>query len=278
VKSVLPNFFVIGAMRCATTTLCDTLALHPDVFMTTPKELNYFSNDVMFAKGPGWYESFFAAAAGKAAVGEGSTNYTKVSLYPHAAERLAAQCADAKLIYIARDPIARIESHWLHLLRHGHDMPAIADALRQVPDMLATSLYWRQIGAYRRHFPDRQLLVVFFEDFVRAPAATMARVCEFLGLDPVETVTRARLHSNAYPDVPVDGTVLRFMRRLPGMRGVTRLQPASLRGLARKLKAPQPEASLWPADLRAETLRALRPDAEQFLAFCGKPADFWPLT
>ena len=35
---VRPNFFVIGGSKCGTTALCELLANHPDVFISTPKE------------------------------------------------------------------------------------------------------------------------------------------------------------------------------------------------------------------------------------------------
>lgn len=41
-RGVLPNLIVIGAMKCGTTALHRYLGLHPDVFMSEPKELNYF--------------------------------------------------------------------------------------------------------------------------------------------------------------------------------------------------------------------------------------------
>lgn len=274
----MPNFFVIGAMRSATTSLCNMLALHPKVFMSTPKELDFFSADDVFARGLDWYRGLFAAANGAAAIGEGSTSYTKQLLYPQAAERLAKYRPDAKLIYIVRHPLRRIESHWLHLLRDGCDLPTLSEAIRQRPDMIDVSLYWKQIGAYRRLFSDERILTVFVEDLQASPETVIARVCEFLGIGAVAGVTQARVHSNAYPEVGVDGAALRLMRKVPGARALAALQPSALREIWRKLKRPQPEVtSAWTDDLRANVVRALEPDTREFLAFHGKPMDFWPL-
>ena len=51
-----PNFLVIGAMKCGTTSLCSLLDQHPDIFMSNPKETYFFSNDEVYQKGLKCYE------------------------------------------------------------------------------------------------------------------------------------------------------------------------------------------------------------------------------
>ena len=58
-----PDFIIIGAMKCGTSTLAAQLACQDGVFLTTPKEPNFFSDDEIYARGHGWYRSLFAAAA-----------------------------------------------------------------------------------------------------------------------------------------------------------------------------------------------------------------------
>lgn len=54
--STLPNFLVIGAMKCATTSLCDLFAAQPHMVVCTSKEPESFSDDTVLARGWGWYE------------------------------------------------------------------------------------------------------------------------------------------------------------------------------------------------------------------------------
>lgn len=51
-----PNFFIIGAPKCGTTSLAHYLGEHPDIFMSYPKEPFYFCPDVIRTKvsSPGW--------------------------------------------------------------------------------------------------------------------------------------------------------------------------------------------------------------------------------
>ncbi|MEM1409443.1 MAG: sulfotransferase, partial [Pseudomonadota bacterium] len=82
-----PDFCIIGAMKCGTTTLAYQLGAQEGVFITDPKEPNFFSDDDQYAKGIDWYTSLFSTAPRGAFLGEASTHYTKFPTYPVAAER-----------------------------------------------------------------------------------------------------------------------------------------------------------------------------------------------
>ena len=58
----LPHFLVIGAMKSATSTLHNQLAAQPGIFMSTPKEPNFFSDDTVYAQGLAWYHGLFSGA------------------------------------------------------------------------------------------------------------------------------------------------------------------------------------------------------------------------
>ena len=60
--SRLPDFIVMGAMKCATSTLHEQLAAQPGFFMSKPKEPNFFSDDEIYARGLDWYRSLFAGS------------------------------------------------------------------------------------------------------------------------------------------------------------------------------------------------------------------------
>ena len=45
-----PNFFIVGAPKCGTTTLFSWLSEHPNVFMSRVKEPNHFNKDFNFPK------------------------------------------------------------------------------------------------------------------------------------------------------------------------------------------------------------------------------------
>ena len=127
-----PEFLIIGAPKAGTTALHSALALHPDVFMTTPKEPKYWmcgDAPPPHWTGPGdahsqqewvWrrrdYEALFEPGAQHRARGESTPFY--LWSYP-AQRRIAEHLPDVKLIAVVRDPIDRAYSNWMHLWSDG---------------------------------------------------------------------------------------------------------------------------------------------------------------
>ncbi len=103
--SKLPNFLIIGAMKCATSSLHEQLALQDGIFMTELKEPNFFSNDEEYTKGMSWYLSHFQDAQTEDLAGESSTHYTKLPTYPETITRIQEHLPNAKFIYVIRHPI-----------------------------------------------------------------------------------------------------------------------------------------------------------------------------
>ena len=83
-----PDFIIIGAMKCATSTLHEQLALQPGCFMTSPKEPCFFSDDDVYAQGLDWYGGLFEATPTGARCGESSTHYTKLPTHARTVERM----------------------------------------------------------------------------------------------------------------------------------------------------------------------------------------------
>ena len=205
-----PNFLVIGAMKSATTTLWEILRRHPQISMPAQKDLAFFCTESQFARGWEWYEARFPGADGKVAIGECTVGYTKHVIFPDTSRRIATHLPDAKLIYIVRNPLERIESHWRHLLGRGHDVASFDEFLRSQPDVVDTSCYWRQIGAYRAHFPDEKILVLFFEEFVKDQQLVLKRCFEFLRVDPALGAADAKLAANVSKGSRMDGSLIRL--------------------------------------------------------------------
>jgi hypothetical protein len=109
-----PDFLIVGAMKCGTTTLAEQLGAQPGVFMTKPKEPFFFSNDDVFERGLDWYADLFAKAECGDIKGEASTHYTMLPTYPDTIARLKAAVPAPKLIYVLRNPVQRALSHYKH--------------------------------------------------------------------------------------------------------------------------------------------------------------------
>ena len=120
----LPNFVVIGAMKAGTVSLRHYLDEHPDVFLGrggTFGEPNFFTAEYNWPRGRGWYESLFDGADQAAAIGECSPSYTMAPAFGGVPERMAQVVPDARLIYLVRDPIARMRSMYMHQVSAGRE-------------------------------------------------------------------------------------------------------------------------------------------------------------
>ncbi|MEM9374002.1 MAG: sulfotransferase, partial [Planctomycetota bacterium] len=217
-----PDFVIIGAMKCATTTLHDQLARQQGVFMSTPKEPNFFSDDGVWSRGIGWYESLFRDAPGGALRGESSTHYTKLPTYPETIDRFAEHLPDAKLIYVMRDPVARLVSQYIHEWSEARISVPIDEAVERHPELLDYSRYATQLRPWLDRFGSDRVLPVFFERITARPAAEFERVCRFVGVAgeagwaedaAPRNVSSERIRKNPVRDAVLDLRAMRWLRR-----------------------------------------------------------------
>jgi hypothetical protein len=94
-----PNFIGVGAMKCATTFISECLRYHPEIFMSSPKEIHYFTSD---NKNFDWYLSFFENSSEYKARGEFSIGYLPNQ---KVADRIKRELGVVKIIVSIRNPI-----------------------------------------------------------------------------------------------------------------------------------------------------------------------------
>ncbi|MEO0645685.1 MAG: sulfotransferase domain-containing protein [Cyanobacteria bacterium J06650_10] len=255
-----PNFVIMGAMKCATTTLHDQLSLQPGVFMTTLKEPLFFSDDDVYARGLDWYLSLFAAAAPDDICGESSTHYTKLPTYPQALTRLQQHAPDVKLIYVMRDPIERLVSQYVHEWSQRAISGALTQAIKRHPELYQYSQYSMQLRPYLEAFGPGCVLPVFFERIKQDPRSELARVGEFIGMKQpaiwqTETAhshsSRDRLRKSPVRDAIVNAPLLRDIRQ--------NLVPKSVRQWVRGLWQMQERPKISESD-RAWLSAKIDPD------------------
>ena len=209
----LPDFLIIGAMKCATSTLQAQLAAQPGVFMTTPKEPNFFSDDEIYARGLPWYEGLFADAAPGDLKGEASTHYTKLPTYPECLARLSAALERPKLIYMIRNPIDRAISHYIHEWTLGRMPDEIGTAIERHPELIAYSEYAYQIAPYLETYGAERICLTSLERLQADPGGELTRIGTFLDLPapPVWQEEQARVNASAQRirRLPLHGLLIR---------------------------------------------------------------------
>lgn len=179
----LPDYVIIGAMKCGTSTLAAQLGAQDGVFMTDPKEPNFFSDDAVHARGMEWYRGLFAPAAPGDLKGEASTHYTKLPTHPRTLDRLSQALDRPRLVYLIRNPLDRLVSHYIH----EWTMRVISDdldtALEKHPELIEYSRYGMQIAPWIARFGPQAVHVDTLEAMKSAPQDLLDRVGRFLGCE-----------------------------------------------------------------------------------------------
>ncbi len=176
-----PDFIVIGAMKSATSSLHVQLASQRGIFMSEPKEPNFFSDDDQYRRGVEWYSSLFANAREGHLCGESSTHYTKLPDHPETIRRMAALVPNVKLVYIMRHPIDRLVSHYIHQWTQNVIRCDINDALDRYPELINYSRYSYQLEPYFEAYGKHSVLPVFFAAVRKQPQTELERIARFVG-------------------------------------------------------------------------------------------------
>jgi hypothetical protein len=259
--STRPTFVVIGAMKAGTTSLWRYLGDHPDVFMPEEKEPDYFVAEKTWSRGPEWYESLFVDGESCAARGEASTNYAKYPLFQGVPARIASMLPDVKVLYVLREPIERIVSHYRHALRAGWEKAPLEQAIECDPQYVYVSSYAMQAEQYLDWFDRSQLMIVRADDLRLDRGATIERIYAFIGADPSwrPSALEAELHGAGSDPTRRSGIAL--LDRVPGRRAARWLVPPPLRRAYHRASAlDHPDRLALSAEARRRLIDRLRPD------------------
>ncbi len=275
-----PNLFLVGAMKCGTTSLHNMLDAHPSIHMCqNPKEPAWFAG-VNSAKDLAWYLERFAGAGDERYVGESSTDYTKAPRLGPVARRIREFSPDARILYIMRDPVARAISHYwweVEYSAEGRSFPEAMKALREIADV---GNYAMQIEPYLEVFGRDRVHVLTMEELTRAPAAAMGAIFDFLGIQPIETGYGDLAHDNRGKDqVPrVSGPFSR-LKGTPLWTAAKAVMPPGIRKKAIAALA-RPVDRTIPEDEMAAALAILRPrllrETEALSRLLGRDFPEWP--
>jgi len=222
-----PDYLIVGAQRCGTTSLFKTLAQHPGVVRPRwHKGVHYF--DTGYHHGPRWYRGHFPTRAQRSAAerrlgypplsGESSPYYL---FHPLAAARIAADLPRTRLLVTLRDPVERAYSAHSHERGKGFEDLPFEEALAAEPGRIAgeaerlaadptAASFHLQHHAYltRGHYLPQlerlaaavgrdRMLVIDAGDFFVDPEPVYARVLDFLGLPPAPGTVFEKHNSRA---------------------------------------------------------------------------------
>jgi hypothetical protein len=229
---VLPDFIIIGARRCGTTSLYNYLTEHPDVLPALKKEIFFF--DLFYDKGVEWYRWHFptriekrlreAMGRSKVITGEATPSYIFDAMAP---KRIHSFNPNAKLIVCLRNPVEtaisaynfglkmktytaeevvfeKVVSGELDYVARGGKPFFQQNGHKEIDPhctYLARGRYIDLLEPWFNVFPDDQIKVVISEQLFENPNRVYNEVLEFLGLQPHKLRTYETFNSNEYGGV-----------------------------------------------------------------------------
>jgi len=274
----LPNLIILGAQKCGTSGLHYYLGLHPEVSMSSPKELNFFIAERNWSRGLEWYSRHFDSSA--RCRGEASPNYTAFPQHMGVPERMSEVVPDARLIYIVRDPLDRIAAHYVHNFAKRREKGALRETLLHPnTSYVARSKYFTQLQRFIEHYDRERILVIENSDLRDRRAATLRRVFEFAGVDAGfehPKFEQVRHSTSRKKRATKMGMRVQRMSRSRSGRRIPRRAWLAL-DVALPLSKPisRPSTDELREALGGQVLEVLHEDAERLREFTGRDLASW---
>ena len=214
---MLPDFIIIGAAKCGTTSLYDFIVKHPAIGAAKRKEVHYFADKHEKAKlkygegspavnqekfGVNWYRSNFPTKF-KAWAYHNKTNQRMLTgeatpqylIHPGVPETMINLLPNAKLIVILRNPTDRAYSAYNHNRRNGVEDLSFEDAIKQdlagqntrhIRNYLNRGHYAEHLERWFKHYDREQFLILTNDELREKLQDTMNKVFKFLGVVPFQ--------------------------------------------------------------------------------------------
>ncbi|HLI63612.1 MAG TPA: sulfotransferase domain-containing protein [Terriglobales bacterium] len=288
-----PNFFIIGAPKCGTTSLATYLREHPKIFFPARKELLFFNTDMAsraVRSEADYYGYFSDAQPQHIAVGEGSVTY----LYSDAAvPNILKAIPDAKFIVMARNPIDMAVSLHAQLHRQGDEnLKDFATAWhvqekrkkgKRIPPLCTDpslllygnvcSVGWQLKRLYTRVARHR-VLVLFQDDLKRDTRSVYLQTLEFLGV-PDDGRTAFGVHNTRQPRLrsQLFQAVLRSIGVLKLRLGVKR--SFRILPLIERLNVTSVRESVIDREFKVELAQYFRNDVEEMSTLVDRDLSAW---
>ncbi|WP_420576961.1 sulfotransferase family protein [Ekhidna sp.] len=188
------NFFIVGVPKAGTTSLHDTLARHSQVYMSDPKEVNYFSAEDILNENLYYragvvsslvdYEKIFQDR-NETILGESSVSYFGYSSVPL---KIREYNPEAKILIVLRNPVQRAFSHYLMDRKLGHCTETFEELANQylnnkkdlkTRQYFSLSEYSESLSRYYELF-EKNLFVCTYDDLLNNGKNVLDEIQKFL--------------------------------------------------------------------------------------------------
>jgi hypothetical protein len=192
---------------------------------------------------------------------------------------MAALVPDARLIFVVRDPVARIEAHWVHNYAKRRERGTVIETITHPnTTYVLRSRYYMQLERFLRYYDRSRILVFQQSDLRERREDTLREVFDFVDVDPsfhhkafntVRHRTAKKRRATKAGMKVQEWSRTDWGKRVP--KAFWNYAEAGLR-LSRPIERPNLRDQL-PDDV----LAALREDAQKLREFTGRDFDNWSI-
>jgi len=222
---VIPDFLVIGAKRCGTTSLYQHLPEHPCISKSPHDNMGFFNDN--FHLGVNWYKSFFPTTFTRKKIKSKFGNFlafdvtTKYMEEESTANNVYQTKPNMKIIIILRNPVDRaysqyhlsvrqtaerrsfedvVEENMNRLNKESHEHYEIKPRFSAKEDnYLKKGLYALQLRYWLKIFPRENILIVSTEEFESNQQIIYNKIFEFLNISKFEVKNTKKMEKGNYP-------------------------------------------------------------------------------
>jgi len=222
---VIPDFLVIGAKRCGTTSLYQHLPEHPCISKSPHDNMGFFNDN--FHLGVNWYKSFFPTTFTRKKIKSKFGNFlafdvtTKYMEEESTANNVYQTKPNMKIIIILRNPVDRaysqyhlsvrqtaerrsfedvVEENMNRLNKESHEYYEIKPRFSAKEDnYLKKGLYALQLRYWLKIFPRENILIVSTEEFESNQQIIYNKIFEFLNISKFEVKNTKKMEKGNYP-------------------------------------------------------------------------------
>lgn len=181
-----PDFIGIGVVKAATTWIFLCLKEHPEICVSSKKELHFFNENYNYKKGIGYYYSFFKHCHNKKVIGEYTPAYILSQRVP---KLIYKHFPNTKLIVCLRNPVERAYSEYLYNVEKKKPLSiykSFIESLNKDKKFLKRGFYYNQLKNFYQTFPKEKILVLFYKNLKKQPEKTISQIYSFLNLEKTE--------------------------------------------------------------------------------------------
>lgn len=201
--AALPNFFILGAGRCGTTSLAQQLGRHRQVFIPKMKEPSFFSASWQWIKNPADYAQLYAEADVATALGDASHIYLED---PSSPETIKAFVPEAKFVLMFRNPADRALAMYSMMLEHGYETHRTFEAALGAEDerfesdrfrrtcahsfwnymYFRSGLFGEQVSRYLELWPRDRFYATTLYEYIDDTDRVTSEITDFLELETAD--------------------------------------------------------------------------------------------